>query len=61
MPPPQEFDGLLFQFQLPLLIDVEDGARAGPERAMIEEDDIRTEEKFGFEFQGIEHNEACPG
>ena len=39
-PPPEEFDRLPLQFALPVLIDLEDGERAGPEAAVVEEGDI---------------------
>ena len=50
---PQEEHGLAFQSALPGLVDLENRARAGTEGSMVEKNNIRVEQEFGFEIGHI--------
>src|SRR5205807_2550563 len=49
----EELDGLPFEFQLPALVGIEHRPRAGPERAVVEVDDVGAQEKELPEAGGV--------
>ena len=47
----EELDRLAFELALPALVGLEDGARAGAERPVVEENHVRAEEEEIAEFR----------
>jgi hypothetical protein len=48
----EEVDRLALELSLPVLVALEDGPRAGAERAVVEEGDLRVEEELAAELLG---------